>query len=56
MKSDITQLDLSLRQAISEAKSDKSLDWRAMAARRKGKVSGNEIAEIRAKAHALVGK
>ncbi len=34
----------------------KSLDWRATEAQRKGKVSDGELAEIRAKARALVGK
>ena len=33
----------------------KSVDWRARKARRKGKVSDGELAEIRAKARALVG-
>ena len=34
----------------------KSLDWRAREAQRKGKISDNELAEIRAKARALIGK
>jgi mRNA interferase MazF len=34
----------------------KSLDWRAREAQRKGKVSDGELAEIRAKARALIGK
>jgi len=34
----------------------KSLDWRARSARRKGKVSDDELTEIRAKARALLGK
>lgn len=34
----------------------KSLDWRAREAQRKGKVSDSELAEIRAKARALIGK
>lgn len=34
----------------------KSLDWRARGAQRKGKVSDGELAEIRAKARALIGK
>lgn len=34
----------------------KSLDWRARGAQRKGKVSEGELAEIRAKARALIGK
>ena len=34
----------------------KSLDWRARGAQRKGKVSDSELAEIRAKARALIGK
>lgn len=33
----------------------KSLDWRARQARRKGKVTDAELAEIRAKARALIG-
>lgn len=34
----------------------KSLDWRARQARRKGRVSAAELAEVRAKIVALVGK
>lgn len=34
----------------------KSLDWRARGAQRKGSVSDGELAEIRAKARALIGK
>ena len=34
----------------------KSLDWRARGAQRKGKVADGELAEIRAKARALIGK
>ncbi|CAN7451498.1 endoribonuclease MazF [Neorhizobium sp. LjRoot104] len=34
----------------------KSLDWKARNARRKGKISAAELAEIRAKATALIGK
>lgn len=34
----------------------KSLDWRAREAQRKGRVSDGELAEIRAKARALIGK
>lgn len=34
----------------------KSLDWRVRGAKRKGKVSDKELAEIRAKARALIGK
>ena len=34
----------------------KSLDWRARGAQQKGKVSDGELAEIRAKARALIGK
>jgi len=33
----------------------KSLDWRSRRARRKGAVSGDELAEVRAKIVALVG-
>nr|WP_295742984.1 endoribonuclease MazF [uncultured Acidocella sp.] len=34
----------------------KSLDWRAREVQRKGKVSDGELAEIRAKTRALIGK
>lgn len=34
----------------------KSVDWRARQAQRKGRVSDEELVEIRAKAHALIGK
>jgi mRNA interferase MazF len=34
----------------------KSVDWRARQAQRKGKVSDEELVEIRAKARALIGK
>jgi mRNA interferase MazF len=34
----------------------KSIDWRARQAQRKGKVSDEELVEIRAKARALIGK
>ena len=33
----------------------KSLDWRARKARRKAKVAAAELAEVRAKIHALIG-
>jgi len=33
----------------------KSLDWRSRAAKRKGRVSADVLAEVRAKVHALVG-
>jgi mRNA interferase MazF len=34
----------------------RSIDWRARQAKRKGRVSAPELAEIRAKARALIGK
>ena len=34
----------------------KSLDWRATGVRRNGKVTDDELAEIRAKVRALIGK
>ena len=33
----------------------KSVDWRARKVKRKGKVSAEELAEVRAKVHALIG-
>jgi len=33
----------------------KSVDWRVRKAKRKGKVSAGELAEVRAKVHALIG-
>jgi mRNA interferase MazF len=33
----------------------KSVDWRVRKAKRKGKVSAGELAEVRAKIHALIG-
>jgi mRNA interferase MazF len=33
----------------------KSLDWHKRRAKRKGKVSASELAEVRAKIHALIG-
>lgn len=33
----------------------KSLDWRKRRARRKGSISALELAEVRAKLHALIG-
>jgi mRNA interferase MazF len=33
----------------------KSVDWRVRRAKRKGKVSAEELAEVRAKIHALIG-
>jgi mRNA interferase MazF len=33
----------------------KSVDWRARKAKRRGKVSAEELAEVRAKIHALIG-
>jgi len=33
----------------------KSVDWRARKAKRKGRVAAEELAEIRAKIHALIG-
>jgi len=33
----------------------KSVDWRVRKAKRKGKVSAEELAEVRAKVHALIG-
>ena len=40
--------------SIALADQVKSLDWRARKARRKGKTTGAELAEVRAKAIALV--
>jgi len=33
----------------------KSVDWRVRKAKRKGKVSADQLAEVRAKIHALIG-
>ena len=33
----------------------RSVDWRVRKAKRKGKVSAEELAEVRAKVHALIG-
>jgi len=33
----------------------KSVDWRVRQAKRKGKVSADELADVRAKIHALIG-
>jgi mRNA interferase MazF len=41
--------------AVALADQVKSFDWRARRARKKGKVSAAELAEIRAKLHALIG-
>ena len=42
--------------SVALADQVKSVDWRARQAQRKGKVSDAELAEIRAKARALIGK
>jgi mRNA interferase MazF len=44
-------------QPVSVALADqvKSLGWRARKARKKGKISAAELAEIRSKLHALIG-
>jgi mRNA interferase MazF len=44
-------------QPVSIALADqvKSLDWRARKARKKGKITSAELAEIRSKLHALIG-
>lgn len=44
------------RDGVALADQLKSLDWRSRDARRKGQVSREELAEIRAKAGALLGK
>lgn len=44
------------RQSAALADQVKSLDWRARGAKRKGRVSEEELSEIRAKARALIGK
>ncbi|MFW7270298.1 endoribonuclease MazF [Gluconacetobacter sp. Hr-1-5] len=44
------------RQSAVLADQVKSLDWRARGAKRKGRVSEMELAEVRAKARALIGK
>ena len=44
------------RQSAVLADQVKSLDWRARGAKRNGRVSESELAEVRAKARALIGK
>ena len=44
------------RESVVLADQIKSLDWRARKAQYKGKVSLDELAQIRAKAGALIGK
>jgi mRNA interferase MazF len=44
------------RQSAALADQVKSLDWRARAAKRKGRVSDSELQTIRAKARALIGQ
>ncbi|MFT9366626.1 MAG: type II toxin-antitoxin system PemK/MazF family toxin [Gluconobacter sp.] len=44
------------RQSAVLADQVESLDWRARGAKRKGGVSEMELAEVRAKAQALIGK
>lgn len=44
------------RDGVALADQIKSLDWRSRNARRKGRVSPSELAEIRAKAAALLGR
>lgn len=41
--------------SVALAEQVKSLDWRARRARKKAKASAAELAEIRAKLHALIG-
>lgn len=41
--------------SVALADQIRSLDWRKRRARRKGAVAHSELAEIRAKAHALIG-
>ena len=41
--------------SVALADQVKSLDWRARRAQRKGRVTAAELAEIRAKLHALIG-
>jgi mRNA interferase MazF len=41
--------------SVALADQVKSFDWRARKARRKGKATAGELAEIRAKLHALIG-
>jgi len=44
------------RQSAVLADQVKSLDWRARNAQRKGRISDGELAEVRAKAAALIGR
>ena len=44
------------RQSAVLADQVKSLDWRARDAQRKGRISDGELAEVRAKASALIGR
>jgi mRNA interferase MazF len=44
------------RQSAVLADQVKSLDWRARDAQRKGRISDGELAEVRAKAAALIGR
>ncbi len=44
------------RQSAVLADQAKSLDWRARDAQRKGRISDEELAEVRAKAAALIGR
>jgi mRNA interferase MazF len=41
--------------SVALADQIKSFDWRARKAQKKGEVTSTELAEIRAKAHALIG-
>jgi mRNA interferase MazF len=41
--------------SVALADQVKSFDWRARKARKKGQVTAGELAEIRAKLHALIG-
>ena len=43
------------RGSVALADQVKSVDWKARAAERKGRVTGTALAEIRAKARALIG-
>ncbi|GHC61745.1 endoribonuclease MazF [Neogemmobacter tilapiae] len=44
------------RQSAVLADQVKSLDWRARGAKAKGRISEGELAEVRAKARALIGR
>lgn len=44
------------RPSVALADQVKSFDWRARKAVRKGKASASELAEVRAKIHALIGE